>query len=172
MEAKTEAPCPDALYFVKVPSGAVKIGRSGNPKKRLKSLQTGCHEPFEWTKFLPGRGGEEKMWHEAFCADRLQGEWFAWTADLGAAIAAECCLKAYERSREGQDEGELAAENVRLRKLLYSFVRNRPDIQARKHPELLATLMDMATDAFVTEPPDWIIGMTDELAIRLQGQAA
>lgn len=74
------------LYFIKVPSGLVKIGRSHNFDKRLSAIQVGCPEEIEWAIGWPGRGREEREWHSAFVAARVRGEWFQATDELLAAI--------------------------------------------------------------------------------------
>lgn len=74
------------VYFIRQSkSGPIKIGvTSGDPRARLKALQTGSPE----TLHLIGcMRGEERMVHDKFRAHMISGEWFRPTEDLLKFIA-------------------------------------------------------------------------------------
>jgi hypothetical protein len=77
---------PDDLYFMRVDEGMVKIGRAINVDKRLSQIQCGCPHEITEVRSLPGRGHEEKEWHEMFAEHRVRGEWYKWTPALERAI--------------------------------------------------------------------------------------
>lgn len=65
------------LYLIKnTTNSAVKIGKSCNPTKRLKQLQTSCPDKLELISVLKYQGRREKEFHEKFSNLRLSGEWF------------------------------------------------------------------------------------------------
>jgi hypothetical protein len=75
------------LYFIRC-GDEMKIGRSGNPARRMATMKTGNTRPLALVATLPGMGWQEKVWHMAFCNDRIGGEWFTVTPALEQAIAA------------------------------------------------------------------------------------
>lgn len=67
----------DDLYFIYDPIRiAVKIGRSVNPARRLRQLQTGHASELQLILVLKGDGPRELEFHERFASARLAGEWF------------------------------------------------------------------------------------------------
>lgn len=76
----------DDLYFIQTASGPVKIGRAIDAAKRLKGLQSGNPERLEVISVLTGRGYEERVWHHAFCVERIKGEWFVFSDQLEEAL--------------------------------------------------------------------------------------
>lgn len=97
------------LYFVKLPSGPIKIGRTHDLRNRLAAIQVCCWEEFEWVVTCKGRGWEERDWHKAFREQHIRGEWFSWSAELEAAIRKECCQDALEAVRaKDRDEARKA----------------------------------------------------------------
>lgn len=66
-----------AVYFIQEgEDGFVKIGRSKNVKKRMKSLQIGNPRPLSVVMLIPGGRSLEMTFHELFHEDRVSGEWF------------------------------------------------------------------------------------------------
>lgn len=65
------------IYFIydKV-NKAIKIGRAGDPKRRLTSLQIGSVSKLTMLGILPGDAREEGDLHRRFASDRIRGEWF------------------------------------------------------------------------------------------------
>jgi len=61
-------------YFISDGS-SIKIGRSTNPLKRLRSLQTAHHTPLSLVLTLDG--DREQEFHTRFAKDKHRGEWFA-----------------------------------------------------------------------------------------------
>ena len=60
-------------------TGAVKIGRSSDPEKRLLQLQTGSPHKLQILATYEGKGDEEKFLHRTVNRFRLRvqkGEWF------------------------------------------------------------------------------------------------
>lgn len=76
-----------ALYFVRSgEQGLIKIGRTSNFELRVKTLQTGSAAPLQAVGVFESLGWQEAIWHRAFAAVRLGGEWFEPTPDLLASI--------------------------------------------------------------------------------------
>lgn len=69
----------DDLYIIQSDvTGNIKIGRSKNPQKRLKQLQTGNPNKLKLIAEFKGEGWKEKILHERLSAYRLNGEWFSY----------------------------------------------------------------------------------------------
>ena len=67
----------DDLYIIQSDkSGMIKIGRSRNPAKRLKQLQTGNPNRLKLIASFKGMGWREKLLHERLESWSEQGEWF------------------------------------------------------------------------------------------------
>lgn len=67
----------DNLYIIQSNNnGLIKIGRSKNPQKRLKQLQTGNPNKLKLIYTFEGEGWREKIIHERLSYYRLEGEWF------------------------------------------------------------------------------------------------
>ena len=66
------------VYFIRnEETGSVKIGRSGDPESRLKTLQTGAEGKLVLAAVFPGWGEAEEKWlHQLFEPNRIRGEWF------------------------------------------------------------------------------------------------
>lgn len=71
------------VYFIQSGSkrGPIKIGKSINPEKRLKELQTGSHKELRLIAKIPCSSDThafhlEKMLHMRFKKFRINGEWF------------------------------------------------------------------------------------------------
>ena len=56
----------------------IKIGRSKDPQKRLKQLQTGNPNRLKLIASFDGLGWQEKLIHERLKSYRLKGEWFSY----------------------------------------------------------------------------------------------
>ena len=75
------------IYFVQAANGPVKIGYTGQVvASRLQSIQTG--NPYRLTLLgsVEGDVAAEHAIHHAHADDRMEGEWFAWSSTLEAAI--------------------------------------------------------------------------------------
>lgn len=67
----------DDLYIIQSDvSGNIKIGRSKDPQKRLKQLQTGNPNKLKLIAEFKGEGWKEKILHDRLAFYRLEGEWF------------------------------------------------------------------------------------------------
>lgn len=68
------------LYvFQAAVTGAVKVGRSDNPERRLNDLQVGCPYRLKIILVAPSQGHSERRVHEAMKHTRtrfINGEWF------------------------------------------------------------------------------------------------
>lgn len=67
------------LYIIQMAvTGDVKVGRSKNPDRRLKQLQTGSPHPLRLILHAPGRGDLERQIHRLMKDRRIRrsGEWF------------------------------------------------------------------------------------------------
>lgn len=77
----------DALYFIaEADTSLIKIGRSNNPKSRLKRLQTGNPRRLSFLHVAENQGWQEAFWHRAFSYDHQGGEWFDGKFGLAKAI--------------------------------------------------------------------------------------
>jgi hypothetical protein len=74
----------DHLYVIQSNvSGAVKIGRSSDPEKRLQTLQTGSPYKLRLILVVEGLGYAEKSFHERlkkYSVRQGLGEWFRYEA--------------------------------------------------------------------------------------------
>ena len=77
---------PGYVYFLRM-GDTLKIGFSRNVGVRLRSIQTGCPEPAEVIKIIPGTDQTERYFHAHFAAHRLSGEWFRLDGALAAFVA-------------------------------------------------------------------------------------
>ena len=69
----------DDLYIIQSDvTGMIKVGRSKNPSKRLKQLQTGNPNKLKLIAFFKGEGWKEKLIHEELKYWRKEGEWFSY----------------------------------------------------------------------------------------------
>jgi hypothetical protein len=67
----------DYLYFIQSDrTGMIKIGRSKDPNKRLKQLQTGNANKLKLISSFKGMGWREKLIHEKLNRWSEEGEWF------------------------------------------------------------------------------------------------
>lgn len=67
------------LYIIQSDvTGAIKVGRSSNPARRLDSLQTGSPHRLRLLAWYEGKGDEERKIHRLLMRHRLKvdGEWF------------------------------------------------------------------------------------------------
>jgi hypothetical protein len=71
------------IYFIQAgEDGAIKIGSSKNPAKRLASLRTASPVPLNVLKVITGSRELELTYHDRFSSIRMKGEWFEPTAEL------------------------------------------------------------------------------------------
>lgn len=67
----------DHLYFIQTSNmGMIKIGRSIDPLKRLKQLQTGNPHILKLIHVFYNQGDKENYLHFHLKEFRLKGEWF------------------------------------------------------------------------------------------------
>lgn len=76
------------LYVLQDATGRIKIGRSGDPKKRCRDLQNASGRKINVVLILPNRGVDEQDVHAALTQYRGYGEWFANSDACRKAIAA------------------------------------------------------------------------------------
>jgi hypothetical protein len=69
------------LYIMQMGrTGAIKVGRSGDPKRRLSEIQTGCPYEVRILVIAEGQGHRERRLHQEMRRFRLRnqkGEWFS-----------------------------------------------------------------------------------------------
>jgi hypothetical protein len=70
------------VYFIRAASGAIKIGRSLNPKGRMTTLRTASPVPLELVAAFRTHPRTETFLHARFAKSRLHGEWFESTQEL------------------------------------------------------------------------------------------
>jgi hypothetical protein len=67
----------DHLYFIQSDvTGAIKIGRSNDPDRRIKDLQTGNPYKIKLIQVLENKGHLEKALHKELKKFKIQLEWF------------------------------------------------------------------------------------------------
>jgi hypothetical protein len=75
------------IYFIQGESGgAIKIGHSMDPVKRLRDLQTSYPDNLILLLMVAGSETDEKALHEQLAASRLKGEWFSPSDEVLSAI--------------------------------------------------------------------------------------
>jgi len=69
------------IYFIQAgENGPIKIGKSDDPDRRLKDLQTAHYEELRilWVEHEdPGPVDQEKGYHAFYESDHIRGEWFS-----------------------------------------------------------------------------------------------
>lgn len=86
------------VYFIQQGrAGPIKIGRSRDPIRRLRQLQTAHSEPLRLLHAEPGDPQDETQAHELFAEARIAGEWFRPTLGLVWHIRDLILVDAYER---------------------------------------------------------------------------
>ena len=71
------------IYFIwDSGSGAIKIGISNNPARRLEGFQVGNSNPLFLLGTVEGDESAEAVLHAKFSALRISGEWFRATPEL------------------------------------------------------------------------------------------
>jgi hypothetical protein len=75
------------LYVIGCLNGPVKVGISSSPYVRMMSFQTGCPLKLELLHAEPMRNRahallHERMFHDVYEQDRIQGEWFSLHPEL------------------------------------------------------------------------------------------
>ena len=75
------------IYFIQDgPDGAIKIGYSSDPQRRLRELQTGAGRPLRILHTMYGTVEDERRLHRAYACLRQHGEWFTPGEDLRSYI--------------------------------------------------------------------------------------
>lgn len=76
------------IYFLKPigEKGPIKIGCSSMPQERLKAVQIWSPVFLEIVAIVDGHVTLENFLHRHFLADRLHGEWFAWSEELQSVL--------------------------------------------------------------------------------------
>ena len=69
-------------YAIRAGEGAVKLGHSTNPQRRLESLQTGHCETLTLLRVWEGGAAEEAMLHQRFADLHIRGEWHRFSPDM------------------------------------------------------------------------------------------
>jgi hypothetical protein len=65
------------VYFIQgLCGGAIKIGYSASPEKRLKQIQTGYPDTLAILLMIPGNENTERTLHRQLEGAKLKGEWF------------------------------------------------------------------------------------------------
>ncbi len=71
------------VYFIQnLYNGNIKIGKSNNPKKRLKSLQTANSNKLSLVATISESYISENEVHKMFSHFRLTGEWFSYSEQI------------------------------------------------------------------------------------------
>ena len=70
----------DHLYFASDGLGRLKIGRSKNPKQRIKHINTSNASNVELVMIARNKGCIEKNMHSCFSGLKIKGEWFSYSS--------------------------------------------------------------------------------------------
>lgn len=76
------------IYAISDGSGAVKIGWSQNPEKRLNNIQAHNPRKCDLIGVLPGKKADERRAHKQLSHHRISREWFALEGDVRAFVDA------------------------------------------------------------------------------------
>lgn len=98
------------VYFVQAGEGGpIKIGwTGGSPSARMAALQTGNPHRLRLLTSIEGTAADEAALHARFADSRLEGEWFAPSADLRAyLLRLDCDVFGASRADRPRWEGEL-----------------------------------------------------------------
>jgi transcriptional regulator with XRE-family HTH domain len=79
------------IYFIET-QGLVKIGYSNDPRRRFHNLSIGCPTKCTLIGVIDGCMTDEKDIHEKFKENRVRGEWFEFTPEINALIAAKSAV--------------------------------------------------------------------------------
>jgi hypothetical protein len=74
------------LYLMQADDGPVKIGKSFDPRKRLRDLQLANGRRIKLRAVLENKGDLELAVHARLKQFRLIGEWFRWTEESRAIL--------------------------------------------------------------------------------------
>jgi hypothetical protein len=87
--------CADAkrLYIARRPDGALKIGISDNPNRRVKALSSAAGVRIELLADVVGGEVLEAALHRKFAAHRILGEWFKPALELQQLVLLLQCLR-------------------------------------------------------------------------------
>lgn len=85
------------VYFIGPIDGPIKIGRTADLPRRLKTLSLANAAPLHVWAAVDRAPSVELEYHRRFSAHRLHGEWFARHPDILAEITA---LNAYKKEAE------------------------------------------------------------------------
>lgn len=77
----------ERVYFIAIRGGPIKIGRSCNPRARLRELQISQPAPLRLLAVIAGGRGVEANFHRRFAHAKIRGEWYTREPDLMAEIA-------------------------------------------------------------------------------------
>lgn len=94
--------CKCVYFIAEGPRGAIKIGVTDDPAKRLAALQIGNSRPLRCLGLIDGDANVESNWHRRFAAQRISGEWFKRTPELVEAIKAERTHALLTHPRDGR----------------------------------------------------------------------
>lgn len=71
------------VYFIRVAdNGPVKIGRSIDPVRRMRTLQIGFAGRLSIIRVSEGDGASETAMHRRFASRRIAGEWFHFSPEM------------------------------------------------------------------------------------------
>lgn len=72
-----------ATYIIRAgTNGPVKIGRADDAEQRCRALQTGHPETLQIIRVVQTAFDAEPIFHEAFSAQRIRGEWFTFVDEM------------------------------------------------------------------------------------------
>lgn len=75
------------VYFLASHDGKrIKIGKSHQPRVRMKALRTANPYPLQVVHVVPGYSNVEYELHQMFYEYRLHGEWFEFSAPIASLI--------------------------------------------------------------------------------------
>jgi DNA-binding phage protein len=95
------------IYFIET-QGLVKIGYSNDPRRRFHNLSIGCPTKCTLIGVIDGSMADEKNIHEKFKDSRVRGEWFTFTPEINAFIAAKAVDEILSTDVEEDDGHPLA----------------------------------------------------------------
>lgn len=115
------------VYFVQaeLDEGLIKIGRTYRLKKRLLALQSQSPVPLKIIGVIDAPRGAEAVFHLAWSAHRLHGEWFVPHVDIVGFVSKLDRPAYFDLKNVIQDFSPLGVSNQVLKQCLLQGIRRK-----------------------------------------------
>ena len=137
------------IYFIRIGvDGPIKVGfTSGDPAKRLHTLQAGCPYDLQLLAIAEGDLNDERGIHAKFAESRMRGEWFDPSPALLDHIG-QFAAPAARRRRGGPPALDPSvSKSIYPPRSLWERVEKAALADRRKPAEMAVLLIEAALDA-------------------------